>query len=308
MAVYIRAKRVTDPLDERVRARLRGEMTGYSSSGSEHEGAAGAAADEPSCFSDLVHEFLETGDEEGDRGGEDSESDGGAGDGSSIDRAEEQAQKLRELLKTEEEEDSFRRRLCSEVELASAALAELRPVGPVFRRAVMVRLRERGYNAGICKARWESAGGLTAGSYEYVDVVLPPSAGEGGEKRYIVDLAFAAEFELARATDGYRRVAEELPDVVAAEPEELQAAVRIMSEAARRSLKSMELSVPPWRKKRYMMAKWLGPYRRTTNHLPAKAGAAAIATGGGGRGVIMAIGFLVPRVGGEPEGGGGGFE
>ncbi|MCI73913.1 hypothetical protein A2U01_0095177, partial [Trifolium medium] len=30
-------------------------------------------------------------------------------------------------------------------------------------------------------------------------------------------------------------------------------------------LRSGGLSIPPWRKNRYMQNKWFGPYRRTTN-------------------------------------------
>ncbi|KAM0935817.1 hypothetical protein DsansV1_C27g0196851 [Dioscorea sansibarensis] len=123
----------------------------------------------------------------------------------------------------------------------------------------MGRLREWGYNAGVCTTRWESSGGLTAGSYEYVDVVV-------GEKlRYIVDLDFKAEFEIARATTEYEKVVRELPKVMVAAPEELRRVVRVVAEAARRSMKSKGLHVPPWRKGRYVVAKWTGPYRRTVN-------------------------------------------
>ncbi|PKA59657.1 hypothetical protein AXF42_Ash020258 [Apostasia shenzhenica] len=263
MAVFVRAKRVTDPLNERVRARLRGEMTGHSTRWCEHDGATG---DGPSCFSGLVHDFFVTaGGENRSDFGEYSESESSAGDPGAGDRAEEAARKLRELLDPQlPAADPFRMKLRSAVESAADILAALRPNGSGFRRAVMAKLRETGYDAAICKGRWASAGGLTSGSYEYIDVIsAPAAAGEEGERRYIVDFGFAAEFEVARATEEYGRVAAALPAVVVAKPGEVREAVRIVAEAARRSLKRCGLSVPPWRKKRYMLAKWLGPYSRT---------------------------------------------
>ncbi|PKU82748.1 uncharacterized protein LOC110100774 [Dendrobium catenatum] len=287
MALYIRTKRVTDPLDERVRDRLRGVMTGYASSGSEHDGAV--ADDGHSCFSDLIHDFLEpryTLDERDESGsGEDSDSDKGA----ALEKAAEQAKKLRELLDPSLESDSFRSRLKSDVEEA------IRLTGPGFRRGVMGRLRERGYNAGICKARWESAGGLTAGSYEYIDVI-DADADEEGDRRYIIDLGFAAEFAVARATEEYERVVGGLPATVVARAEEVRAAVRIVVEVARRSLKSRGLCVPPWRKRKYMLAKWLGPYRRTLNEIPANTAAE-----GGGEVKCRAVGFGAPRIAAVPK-------
>ncbi|MCI65204.1 hypothetical protein A2U01_0086462, partial [Trifolium medium] len=40
-----------------------------------------------------------------------------------------------------------------------------------YNRNVMSFLREKGYNAAICKTRWwDSSGGLTAGNHEFIDV------------------------------------------------------------------------------------------------------------------------------------------
>lgn len=264
MAVFVRAKHVTAPLDERVCARLRGEFTNYASSGSDHDVAA-STSDDPSCFSALLNDFLESAAANDD--GSDHNNDSDAEIDSSIPISMSSnlavANKLRNLLSSHPSADPLRSRLVSEVKSAAAAVR--RQTGSAFRRAVMGRLRERGYNAGICKARWDGGGGLTAGSYEYIDVVF---VAEGKEEiRYIVDLGFAAEFEVARATEEYGIVAAALPAVMVASPEQVRSAVRIMSEAARRSLKSRGMSIPPWRKKSYMMAKWLGFYRRTVNTL-----------------------------------------
>ncbi|XP_078433346.1 uncharacterized protein LOC144704704 [Wolffia australiana] len=141
---------------------------------------------------------------------------------------------------------------------AKVAAAE-RAGGPGLQRAVMGRLREAGYNAGLCKARWEVRGG-GCGSYEYVDVLRDDT-----RQRYVVELDFQGQFEIARPTAEYERVTALLPRVYVGRPEELRRLLRLLADAAKRSLQLRELHVPPWRKSHYMLAKWLGPYRRTTN-------------------------------------------
>ncbi|XP_074579010.1 uncharacterized protein LOC141835491 [Curcuma longa] len=263
MAVRIRAKRATAALGEDAKARL---VAGYaSSSGSEHETA----------FSSLVHAFFECDADDGHDSDDDQikfESD--SRDSSLLRAAAEVADLVREWT---EDDDPFRLRLLSDVSVSSVGLAALRLRGTAYRRAVMTRLREKGYNAGVCKARWESAGNLVAGSYEYVDVVTEEEDG----RRYIVELSFAAEFEVARGGKGdYKEVTEALPEVAVARPEELLQVVRVAAKAARRSLKAQGLHVPPWRKTPYMVAKWLGPYRRTTNSAAlSSTGAPAVGAG-----------------------------
>jgi uncharacterized protein (TIGR01615 family) len=265
MAVYIR-------LDDAVRAHLRGDG-GSTSSGSDHDASA--------CLSDLVQAFLETdaaggGGEEGAGPapkGRDSDDEDGPG------RAAETAASVRELLDPPAAEDPFRIRLAAAVASAMHAEAPLRAHGAAFRRAVMRRLRAAGYDAGVCRSRWEASGGLTAGTYEYVDVVVPGAAsaskGARGAARYIVDADFRAGLEVARATAEYAVVVAAVPaTAVVAREEAVGRAVRLASDAARRSLRSHGLHVPPWRKTRYMLAKWLGPYKRTPSSTSSSASGA----------------------------------
>lgn len=245
MAVYIR-------LDDAVRARLRGDGGCTStSSGSDHDASA--------CLSDLVQAFLET-----DAAAQGDEAAGPAPKGADeydADGAAEAAASVRELLDPPAAEDPFRIRLAAAVASALDAEAPLRGHGAAFRRAVMRRLRAAGYDAGVCRSRWESCGGLTAGAYEYIDVVVP---GTARASRYIVDADFRAGLEVARATAEYAVVVAAVPaKVVVAREEAVGRAVRVAADAARRSLRSHGLHVPPWRKSRYMLAKWLGPYKRS---------------------------------------------
>ncbi|THU59694.1 hypothetical protein C4D60_Mb07t04750 [Musa balbisiana] len=277
MAVQIRAKRVTGPLDDEARARLRGDDPGRAascaSSGSDHGGAT--------CLSGLVHDFLETGGnydtpsaaaDDGGSGGSDRD-DSVEGVDADEDRDRVAAETVCELMRAVAELDSFRVRLAADVSRATEGLAWLSSScgASVFRRTVMAQLRAAGYNAGICKARWEASGGLAAGNYEYIDVV--------------------AEFEVARATEAYKGVVAAVPRVVVAGEEAVRQVVRAVADAARRSLRAQGLHVPPWRKSRYMLAKWLGPYRRTTNPLPASLVAAAATTVPEGDIKCRAVGF-----------------
>ncbi|KAJ6403065.1 hypothetical protein OIU84_015058 [Salix udensis] len=221
MSGFARAKRVTDPLDDKAKARLIGCQLRCSSSGSEHS----ADHDDSPCLSGLVHGFLE---EEGSDFAHES-TNGHGSDSERVDLV---------IDCTDFVEDT-------------------------------IRSSKLGHNAAICKTKWESSGGgLTAGSYEFIDVVLQlksPSL----QSRYVVDLDFASQFEIARPTSQYLKLLHHLPRVFVGKSEDLKTIVKSISDAARRSLKSGELYLPPWRKNRYMQNKWFGPYRRTVNPLPA---------------------------------------
>ncbi|MQM22339.1 hypothetical protein Taro_055390 [Colocasia esculenta] len=264
---FRRAKRVTDPLDDKVKARIRGDdgqrpLAGCTSGGSENEAVE---------LSGLVHGFFfsssdgEQGDPEGDEATDGDEDDTSSEGQYCFYGALPSAGMIRDLVSPPAvafpAEDRFWRDLQVGAATAAARFAGLRASPATFRRAVMGSLREIGYNAGICKTKWETGGGgLVAGTYEYIDVMAasPP-------RRYIVDVEFASEFEIARPTAEYGRLVEELPRVFVGRPEALRRLLGLLAEAARRSLRAREMHVPPWRRSRYMRAKWLGPYRRTVD-------------------------------------------
>ncbi|KAK4799894.1 hypothetical protein SAY86_025259 [Trapa natans] len=267
MAVNVRARRVADLFGDEARARL-GRQLSYASSGSDHE--AEAANDDSPCLSELIHGFLE-----GDGCWEvavgaqpiqsyDSDSDRVESTLNGVDDLEDA---IRQALAGNT--DSYGRMLLGHVVAAAEeALPCLRSDKSLFRRKVMVSLREIGYNAAICKTKWNASGGLTAGSYEFIDVIRPlpsPSDHQQEHIRYLVDLDFAGEFQIARPTEQYKKLLELLPQVFIGLGDDLKRIARAMAAAAKRSLKSRGLSLPPWKKNRYMQNKWLGPYRRTVN-------------------------------------------
>ncbi|CAH2048021.1 unnamed protein product [Thlaspi arvense] len=128
------------------------------------------------------------------------------------------------------------------------------------KRQLMAFLRNKGFDAGLCKSRWERFSNNTAGKYEYVDVRC-----DGGDHdRYIVETNLAGEFEIARPTKRYLSILNQVPRLFVGTPEELKQLVRIMCHAMRRSMKHVGIHVPPWRRNGYMQAKWFGFYKRTS--------------------------------------------
>jgi uncharacterized protein (TIGR01615 family) len=101
------------------------------------------------------------------------------------------------------------------------------------------------------------------GDYEFIDVVIEGSKLEN--ERFFVDIDFRAQFEIARPSDEYNALLQQLPILFVGRADKLCEIVKIMCDAARRSLKERGMYIPPWRKYRYMQAKWMGSYKRTTN-------------------------------------------
>ncbi|WOH12775.1 hypothetical protein DCAR_0832283 [Daucus carota subsp. sativus] len=127
-----------------------------------------------------------------------------------------------------------------------------------LRRILTDELVFHGYNASICKSRWEKSALYPAGEYEYIDVLVD------GEERILIDIDFKSEFEIARSTSNYKTILQSLPYIYVGKADRLKQVVSIISEAAKQSLKKRGMHIPPWRKAEYMRAKWLSPYTRTT--------------------------------------------
>lgn len=136
-----------------------------------------------------------------------------------------------------------------------------------MRRAVMSRLRAAGYNAAVCKSRWDHSRGFPGGDYEYIDVVFSGETPVLPRERLIVDLDFRAQFQVARPTPQCEAALLAAPVVFVGRAERLQLLVDALSDTCRKSLKVQGMHLPPWRKGEYLRAKWLAPYKRTTNAL-----------------------------------------
>ncbi|KAL0561716.1 hypothetical protein IC582_002157 [Cucumis melo] len=290
MAVFSRSKRVTDPLDDKAKARLFGthhfHQLSCVSSGSEH-----SPHDSP-CLSELVHGFLHDHHPHHPSHAPTTSYDS---DSDFLDPTPDRENPLDDIISSLNSNivDSYRDLLLQHICNAIHKFSLLKSNKPVLLRNVMAFLRELGHNAAVCKTKWSSSGTLTSGNHEFIDVVRFNVSGKV-QVRYFVELDLVSEFEIARPTAQYSRMLQCLPRVFAGTAEELMRIVRVMCDGARRSLRSRDLSVSPWRKNRYVQNKWFGPYRRTVNPVPEKsfggAGAMAVATEGVGA-AYRCVGF-----------------
>lgn len=126
-----------------------------------------------------------------------------------------------------------------------------------LRRIVTDSLIALGYNASVCKSKWEKSSSIPAGDYEYIDAIIQ------GE-RILIDVDFRSEFEIARSTSSYKAILQLLPHIFVGKSDRLLQIVSIASEAARQSLKKKGMHIAPWRKSEYMKSKWLSPHIRIT--------------------------------------------
>ncbi|KAJ0530748.1 hypothetical protein HanRHA438_Chr10g0464491 [Helianthus annuus] len=249
----VRFKRITTALDDDARARL------CQSSGSEH------SANSITDLSVLVDSFFD-GEDDDDRGKSCVEHD-------DLEETEEYQKAesfygtdsdVKEMLMdliggcTDDDDDRMKRAIGFEVEKVCRSFENTSSEG--FKRNLMTVLRQRGFDAGLCKSRWEKTGRYPAGEYEYIDILI-------SSNRYIIDPAFVSEFTIARPTKTYQSLLETIPKITVIKPNELKKLVRLMCAAMRDSLKARNIVVSPWRKNGYMQTKWLGSYKRTTNPL-----------------------------------------
>lgn len=123
------------------------------------------------------------------------------------------------------------------------------------------KLRNAGYNCSICKSKWRSTAEIPAGEHTYLDVI-DDSNPKKGEVRVIIELNFRAEFEMARASEEYNQLISQLPEVFVGKVERLRALVKILCSAAKKCMKDKKMHMAPWRKQKYMQAKWFNTCER----------------------------------------------
>ncbi|XP_057433013.1 uncharacterized protein LOC130725841 [Lotus japonicus] len=241
------------------------------SSGSEH-----SPPESVTDLSDLVNSFMEKNERSAaaGEGGEEElvdvrreeDNEKGACDEEEVEKLEWSESEKREMLlgffagneegDDDEDEREAKETIKGEVEFALGIVGDSSVPG--FKRLLMSRLREKGFDAGLCKTKWEKIGRLTAGDYEYIDVNF-------SGKRYIVEVSLASEFEIARATHKYTSLLDVFPVIFVGKVEDLKRVVRLMCSAIKGSMKKSDLHLPPWRRNAYMQAKWFSSYKRTSN-------------------------------------------
>lgn len=122
-------------------------------------------------------------------------------------------------------------------------------------RRVCSRLRNAGYNSAICRTKWRSSPEIPSGEHKFIDVI-DNSSSKKGETRVIIELSFRADFEMARASEDYNQLISRLPEFFVGKAERLKALIKILSVATKKCMKDKKMHMGPWRKQKYMQAKW----------------------------------------------------
>ncbi|THG01182.1 uncharacterized protein LOC114295655 [Camellia sinensis] len=130
-------------------------------------------------------------------------------------------------------------------------------------REICGRLQKASFNSAICKSKWKSSPDIPSGEHTFLDVV-DNSNSKNQEIRVIIELNFRAEFEVARASEEYNKLIRKLPEVFVGKVERLHNLIKVLCCAAKKCMKENKMHMGPWRKYRYMQAKWLGTCERTT--------------------------------------------
>lgn len=94
-----------------------------------------------------------------------------------------------------------------------------------------------------------------------MEVVEKPSS-KKGEVRVVIELNFRGEFEMARASEEYNGLISRLPEVFVGKAERLGVLIKILCSAAKKCMKDNKVHMGPWRKQKYMQAKWFGTCER----------------------------------------------
>jgi uncharacterized protein (TIGR01615 family) len=103
-----------------------------------------------------------------------------------------------------------------------------------------------------------------AGEHTFLDVIDKTNP-KKGEVRVMIELNFKAEFEMAKGSDEYKKLIKKLPEIFVGKEERLSNLIKILCMAAKKCMKDKKMHLGPWRKQKYMEAKWLGPCERNTS-------------------------------------------
>ncbi|KAL2484249.1 hypothetical protein Fot_45693 [Forsythia ovata] len=138
-------------------------------------------------------------------------------------------------------------------------------------KEVCRRLQSAGFDSAICKSKWRSSPNIPSGEHTFLDV-RDNSSSKKGEIRVIIELNFRAEFEMARANEEYNSLIRKLPEIFVGKIERLLALLKILCSAGKKCMKEKKMHMAPWRKHRYMEAKWLRICERLTSTPPLSTG------------------------------------
>lgn len=96
---------------------------------------------------------------------------------------------------------------------------------------------------------------IYAGEHTFLDVIERSNSKK--EVRVIIEVNFRGQFEMARAHEEYNKLMKKVPEIFVGKMERLMGVLKIVCGAAKKCMKEKKMHMAPWRKQRYMQAKWL---------------------------------------------------
>lgn len=126
-----------------------------------------------------------------------------------------------------------------------------------LRRQVVAMLRDRGFNTNLCLSKWENTKKFPGGCHEYIEVIASTMKRKK-QMKFLIELEIKDQFQIAKAGEEYQELASCLPEFYIGKPEYLTAVVRVMCDAAKKSMKENKMYIGPWRKSSFMQMKWSG--------------------------------------------------
>ncbi|KAF2303327.1 hypothetical protein GH714_016757 [Hevea brasiliensis] len=199
-------------------------------------------------FSDMIFGFLEDSHEESLQGGTSSEE---CRENEALDAEDEERSENGSV----EEDKNFWEK---QHQLLQASLCRTSSLESGIRNVTKEAIKEIQMAGTIC-----GCGRSMVGEHTFLDVI-DNSNSKKGEVRVIIELNFQAEFEMAKANEEYNRLVRRLPELFVGKSERLNTVIKILCSAAKKCMKEKKMHLGPWRKQRYMQAKWLGNCERTT--------------------------------------------
>ncbi|KAL8130364.1 hypothetical protein V2J09_019519 [Rumex salicifolius] len=129
------------------------------------------------------------------------------------------------------------------------------------------RLRDAAIDSAVCKSKWKSSQVIPSGEHTFIEVV-DNSNPKKGQLRVIIELNLRAEFEMGKANEEYNQLVGRLPEAFVGRSDRLRAIIKILSSAAKKCMKDKKMHMGPWRKHKYMLAKWFSTCQRLEEARP----------------------------------------
>ncbi|KAL0326421.1 UNVERIFIED_CONTAM: hypothetical protein Sradi_5211400 [Sesamum radiatum] len=136
-----------------------------------------------------------------------------------------------------------------------------------LRRAAVNQLCNKGFNAALCTSKWKKTDKMPGGTHEYIEVI---ACTQGRRKQIpiLVELGFRDEFRMAKASDEYNKLIDQLPEIYTGKLQHLNAIIRVVCEAAKKSAEDHKIHMGPWRKRSFMQMKWSASSERRSFDYP----------------------------------------